>query len=791
MSPAPSGRRPIVPAVIVAASLLGARLAAGADPSGAARPPTARPDAPAPLDPLKAAADATAALADRASRIGGTWTVQFRSGDRPAGQWVLAVQGGAWSLSPVFGPTTKPATQPALAATASPKPWFYGDGRYVYDLRSLERYGYGTAQSRLPDAGLLRLVLANVQPAAILAALGKPTAAAEEPPATGGGRLLRLRFEAQRAGDKGKATVIQRSRPAIDVLIDRENAAIVAIRDIDLMAGVGSACRASTGGDGLPAKVDEEPIQEDAAGRFAPAANAAPTFKVDLHSEASPSGHDAVADAVAQVKATPFFATPRDALEPVAACRAAVAADPGDLSAAAALATATFAGGDLLGGLAQWDALDAHLKDDASRGRLTGVIGPVAAEAAWFAADDKEHAAAKAPAAVAIVRKVRTAADDAQWRFVAPSVLFAWEGLRGQPGLADADRQELDGAVLPRLCTSGNVSVVAQLIQLAAKAAALKPIVDRDLDAAAGSAVPGSAYANSTLSTLVAAAVSSVQPERAVAWLATAKQGGTFAVPASIGAGIDLGSRLKAGDLAQLGPAIECYTSLDAGYLGRDASAAAARAWLLSCAASALAAGNGGTDPIKPTASLGGADAFWDRLIESQVAAHRAVVGDDSVLKLAASYAAAFKQPAYVSRTLIRIADRDRLMPSRQMARRQRLEASVAAATDDQTRVTAIVRLAGLYVDLGEPLAARAQLAGIREKVTGKGPLEVLDAAAHGLAKQCDLARHRASMTQRQADPQLRLGTLDFIREEVVRAEQAGRPPADLAALHKLDAAER
>lgn len=712
-------------ACAVAALLLGSPIVVNAADDRPATSMTA--PVAASSDAATRAAEILKAISAKAGAMDGTWTLSLQRAEKAAGTIAFSVRGPTWTLTTGSGPS----------ATT-----FYCDGEQVYDLQKQERYDLAKGGSRLPEYRLLQLMLANVRPAAFLGALGDAPAARTQ------GDVQVLRFQPRELPKAPDAPqVIGQAKRATDVTYDAASGMLSSIAGLSLDAGRGTQVRVEAWapipnneqGSTRPSRLSIVNVEEDKAGALT--ASERPILTADVaYAPLDATQLDAAAKSVA---ITPFFTTPRDALRPAETYRARMA-QTNDRSDAVALAQATFAARDLADGLTQWTALEGQLGDDVTqRQRLTKVLSPVAAEAAWFSAKEKD----KAAGAVAVLAKMRQATDDAQWRFVAPQAFFAWQGLRAQPALNDNQRQELDGQVLPRLCRSGNPSVLADLMRLTVKDATLKQLINQYLNDAASEPLPKEGYVASSLSTLVAAAINAGQTERASAWLANVKGEDAKQVTTLLNNAIAASATLATStEQKDLNAAIESFTALSDESFKRDSSAAAIRQRLVSAGvayvASKAASGQELPDVLTPTAGIAKAKAYWDGVVDAICRpnggggmfavpkASASPVAFDATVTLARQYAAAFKQPDFESRTLLRLAQAEGTRPERRAARKAILERAMAAAPDDSTRVPVLGRVVAMYLEIGEPQQARAWLVAARGTVKDASAAKAFDALA-------------------------------------------------------------
>ncbi len=628
----------------------------------------------------------TEAKAPSATDVTGTLTVRPGSMD---GRWTLSVQRG--------GKNAKTPTAPPLVLTLSGQTWslaigegdkaktFYCDGTFVYDLNAQERYDLGRSASRLPQAQFLQLLLANVRPDAFLAGLGEMKSTTnvdnqkivryvpKEPPVTADGP--RVMGQAKRATDVG---------------YDTARGLLTSVTGVSLDAGVGQRIAISKWSQedkaGRPTELAVFPIEIGQDGTAKPRGDAMLMASVN-YAPVDEASLKAVTERVASIS---FFTTPRDALGSVAFYEQRQKTAP-TLTDELALVQATLAARqDLQLGLNRWTTLEAKVQDPGDKTRVVKMLSPVAGEAAWFSAKD----ATKASAAVALLEKVRTSTDDAQWRFVAPQALFAWKGLRAQPNLTAEEKKALDEQVLPRLCASGNPSVQADLMRLAQSDAESKDLIDQSIELAAARQLPESGYVNSPLSTLVAAAVNAGQTQRAAGWLERLPQEQRQAAEPILIA-------LKLAGSDDVAKAVAAYAALATETLKRDAGANAAKQGLITVGTKQIAnlgrPGEKSQDLVKSTATLPEAKGYWQAVLNgaasptqgpfsSNARSTNSGIPDLAVIELARQYGEVFQVADAESRTLVQLARKQGDAPERRAAKKALLERAMAMAPDDSTK---------------------------------------------------------------------------------------------------------
>ncbi len=424
-------------------------------------------------------------LKQKAASLQGTWR-----GFQPAAtttsqspKWMISADANSlcFTIDPpstgMHGSTTEPTTlldgtsKSAMCASLTK---LLVDGSFVYNLASQERIReQQVIEGRIESFDDTALLLAvNVSPTSILHSNDIYLVA---PKTINGVQYARLRY------DPSRLNSVQHDSPSqptttqgikTDFLFDQTKGVIAGISRTD-QYGNGTWCMAIAWQELDNIVIFPSRIAQMAAVGGAPLDAIHP--EVTDIAKAPGDGHAIIAAANDTRNRILFFTTPRDQI--LSSDSNVYNMPNGNLSDEVALVEAMFAKHEVRPALKQWDDLSNKIPDATERQRLTDVLAPVAAEAAWFTADHADVVDTN----IAILKRLTDTLSNDQWRFISPKVAFAWSHLQAKELTID-QTQQLNGLILDRLAKCGNCSVLQALIQLAAKDAKFARLINPSLE---------------------------------------------------------------------------------------------------------------------------------------------------------------------------------------------------------------------------------------------------------------------------------------------------------------------
>lgn len=212
------------------------------------------------------------------------------------------------------------------------------------------------------------------------------------------------------------------------------------------------------------------------------------------------------------MQSQPFFAADTHLLRAVSVHAAAVAAEPGDLSARVALAQASFGADRPAQAVEQWLAVEGRLGEEPDRQFLNQVLLRVGAASVKQGSLEEEQRAASVEIILRAVDFVPP--EDSRDRIPLTGILQAWQVLRQYPQYAPR-LEAAEGKLIERLVASKGPNLAEELWRMARKEPAIQQKLDEALSRGLADPRSGEAYGNTIVAPHVAAAVEWEQWERA------------------------------------------------------------------------------------------------------------------------------------------------------------------------------------------------------------------------------------------------------------------------------------